>query len=148
MGLRVTGLATVLRNFRRSEEKVARGSLAQLKQAAEEVAKMARKMAPIDLGDLEEAIEAVPVRTRTALGRFGATEFKVGVNIDKLDLGRRGGFDYSVPMHEGVYNLGPLSSIKQAAQGEQVGPKYLERALQQLQEKITQDMQNAVRRSV
>lgn len=147
MGLRVTGLSTVLANFRRSEEKVSRGSLEALKKAAEEIRDLAIKHAPIDEGDLEKSIKAIPSRTRTALGRFGATTYEVGVDVSELDLESRKGFDYSVQMHEGTYNLGPLSQAKQAGQAEQVGAKYLERALQQLQEKVTRDMEEAIRRA-
>lgn len=147
MGLRVSGLSKVLANMKRTEERVQKGSLEALRQAAKEVVALARKFAPIDDGDLTEAISAQEVRERTSLGRFGQIEIRVGVDVSKLNLEKRKGFDYSIPMHEGSYNLGPLSRIKQAGQSEQVGPKYLSRALQQLKGKLTKDMEEAIRRA-
>lgn len=149
MGLTIKNLSAVLLNFARVEEKVARGSLAQLRKSAEKVAKLARDYAPVDTGDLEDAIEAQENRNRTALGRFGATTIDVGVNVSKLNLEEHGGYDYSVQMHEDPnYNLGPLSEAKQSATGKQIGYKYLERALEDLKPEIQRDMAEAIRRSV
>lgn len=147
MGVRVTGLGKVLANLARTEAKVQAGSLAALRESAKEIRDLARLNAPVDTGDLEKAIVTIEVRERTALGRFGQTTIEVGVDPSKLNLEEHGGFDYSIPMHEGVYNLGPKSEAKQSGQAEQVGPKYLERALKALQAKIRRNMEDAVRRA-
>lgn len=148
MGLRITGLSTVIANMRRTEEKVGAESLSALRNGADLLVKMARRNAPIDEGDLESAIVAIESRNRTALGRFGATNIQVGVDPSLLDLESRKGFDYSIPMHESTYNLGPLSEAKQAGQQEIVGPKYLERAMTELQDKIRQKVEEAIKRAI
>ncbi|UKL14923.1 putative tail component [Pseudomonas phage hairong] len=149
MGLTVKNLAAVMLNFARAEEKVAKGSLAQLRKSADKIVKLARDYAPVDTEDLEGAIEAQEGRERTSLGRFGATTIDVGVNISKLNLEEHGGYDYSIRMHEDPnYNLGPRSQAKQSGSGKQVGYKYLQRAMEDLRVEITRDMAEAVRRSV
>jgi hypothetical protein len=149
MGLTVKNLPAVKLNFARSEEKVARGSLAGLRAAAETVAKLAQDYAPVDTGDLEGAIKAEPVRERTALGRFGATSFEVGVDVAELNLEEHGGYDYSIQMHEDPnYKLGPASAAKQSSSGKQVGYKFLERALKDSEAKIQRSMEAAVTRSL
>lgn len=149
MGLIVKNLPAIKLNFARAEEKVAKGSLAGLRAAAETVAKLAQEYAPVDTGDLEKAIKAEPMRERTALGRFGATNFEVGVDVSELNLEDHGGYDYSIQMHEDPnYKLGPLSAAKQSGTGKQVGYKYLERALKDSEAKIRRSMEAAVTRSL
>lgn len=149
MGLTVKNAATVLMNLARTEERVAKGSLAQLRKSAEKVVKLAKAYAPVDTKDLEGAIEATEGRERTSLGRFGATTIDVGVNVSKLNLADHGGYDYSIRMHEDpTYSLGPGSVEKQATTGKQIGYKYLERALEDLRGEIERDMAEAVRRSM
>lgn len=147
MGLRVRGLSEVLKNMRRTEAKVLKGSLDALRKAAKEVVALTKKMVPVDTFALDKAVSSEELRERTSLGRFGQVTISVGVDMSKLDLSLHNGFDYAVEMHEGTYNLGPKSVIKQAGQPEQVGPKYLERALKQLRDKITKDMAEATRRA-
>lgn len=148
MGLRISGLSTVLANMRRIESKVSSESLQALRSGADLLVRMARRNAPIDEGDLEAAIVSREVRNRTALGQFGATNIQVGVDPSLLDLESRKGFDYSIPMHESTYNLGPLSEAKQAGQQEIVGSKYLERAMNDLQETIQRKVEEAIKRAI
>lgn len=148
MGLSIKGLSTVLANMRRTEDKVVDGSLQALRDGAEVLMTLARKNAPIDEGDLESAIVMKETRARTILGRFGQTNIEVGVDPSRLDLERRKGFDYSIPMHESTYNLGPLSAEKQAGQAEVVGPKYLERAMRELEDAIRTKVEEAVKRAI
>lgn len=148
MGLRITGLSTVIANMRRTEDKVSAESLSALRNGAEALRDLARANAPIDEGDLESAIVTREVRSRTALGRFGATNIEVGVDTSLLDLESRKGFDYSIPMHEGTYNLGPRSEAKQSGQQETVGPKYLSRAMAELSERIQKKVEEAIKRSI
>lgn len=149
MGLIVKGLRGIKRQFRRTEEKASRASLNALRKAALIVTLAARQNAPIDEGDLEKAIVSIERRERTALGRFGSISIQVGVDKGLLELDRRKGFDYSVPMHESTYNLGPLSQEKQNMNpGFTVGPKYLDRAWRDNEERIRAQVAESMRQGI
>jgi hypothetical protein len=47
-------------------------------------------------------------------------------------------------MHEGNYNLGKWSLIKQASEDVIVGPKFITRAAEELHEEIREDVQAKV----
>lgn len=150
MGLTVKNLAGVLMNFAREEKKVQKGSILALREAANLVVMAAKLNAPVDEGDLEGAISAIEDRSRTALGQFGVTTIRVGVDTSKLDLDSRKGYDYSIRMHEDPnYKLGPLSEAKQATlAGVTVGYKYLERALKDNERLVRQRMEAAIKRNI
>lgn len=149
MGLIVKGLAAVQARISRTEDNVMSGSLRALRAMADLVVKEAKLNAPIDTGDLESAIVAIEERERTALGRFGQTTIRVGVDVTKLRLELHGGFDYSIPMHEDPdYNLGPRSQIKQNVQGNIVGYKYLERALKENEAEIRRRVEKAIKEGI
>lgn len=148
MGLIVKGLKTVQAKISRSETKVLDGSLRALRAMADLVVKEAKFNAPIDTGDLENAIVAIEERGRNVMGQFGQVTIRVGVDTTKLRLELHGGFDYSVPMHEDPdYNLGPRSQIKQDVQGNIVGYKYLERALKDNEAEVRRRVEQAVKRA-
>lgn len=149
MGLTVKGLAAVQARISRTEAKVMDSSLSALRAMAQLVVEEARRNAPVDTGDLEGAIVAIEERERTLLGRFGQTTIRVGVDVSKLDLSAHGGYDYSIRMHEdGSYKLGPRSEEKQAALGNTVGYKFLERALKENQAKVQAKVAEAVKRGI
>jgi hypothetical protein len=146
VGLTVTGWDKIKANIARTEQKAQQNSLAALRAMAKLIVTAARANAPIDEGDLESAIVSKEVRERTAGGQFGQTTIQVGVDTSLLDLESRKGFDYSVPMHEGDYNLGPRSMIKQSfLPGVTVGSKYLERAIQDNQNEVRKRLEAALR---
>lgn len=148
MGLIVKGLKAVQAKISRSEVKVLDGSLRALRAMGELVAKEARLNAPVDTGDLENAIVTIEERGRNALGQFGQVTIRVGVDTSKLRLELHKGFDYSVPMHEDPdYNLGPKSEAKQSALGNTVGYKYLERALRENEAEVRRRVEQAVKRA-
>lgn len=125
------------------------GSLSALRAMAQLVVEEARRNAPVETHELENAIVAIEERERTILGRFGQTTIRVGVDVSKLDLSLHGGYDYSIRMHEdSSYKLGPLSEAKQAALGNTVGYKFLERALQENQEKVQRAVEAAIKRGI
>ncbi|ATW57954.1 putative tail-component [Pseudomonas phage nickie] len=149
MGLKVSGLERVRKNLARTEQKAKAGSLQGLREAAQIVVEEARKNAPIDKGDLENAIVAVESRERTSLGRFGQTQIQVGVDVSKLNLEQHGGYDYSIKMHEDPnYNLGPLSQAKQNNSSNTVGYKYLARALKDKTKEARAAIEAAIRRAM
>lgn len=145
MGLIVKGLQAVQARISRTETKVMDGSLRALRAMADLVVAEARRNAPVDTGDLENAIVAIEERERTSLGQFGQISIRVGVDVTKLQLHLHKGFDYSIPMHEDPnYNLGPRSEAKQNAQGNVVGYKYLERALKDNEAEIRRRVEKAI----
>lgn len=148
MGLILKGLSAVQAKFSRAETKVMDGSLSALRAMAALVVAEAKRNAPIDTGDLENAIVAIEDRDRNALGQFGQITIRVGVDINKLQLHLHKGFDYSIPMHEDPnYNLGPKSEEKQARQGNHVGYKYLERALKDNEAEVRRRVEQAIKRA-
>ena len=108
------------------------------------VQKLARKMAPHDLGNLENAIKIEGVQNERDLdtGRFGRKEFIVYLDPDEPAEGRGGALvgqyllwahEYT---HEPVPGSGPESVIKQSQQSEHVGPFFLYRAIDQVSDEI------------
>lgn len=146
MGLIVKNLKAIKARLSRSETKVMDGSLRALRAMGELVAREARLNAPVDTGELEEAITTIEERTRNSRGQFGQVTIRVGVDVSKLKLEDHKGYDYSIPMHEGTYDLGPLSLEKQTTQTNEVGRKYLERALRDNEKKVRDAVQRAVER--
>lgn len=135
MGLELRGIGSTLRELRRTEERTSKALLRHLRHSADDIADLAREYAPVDEGNLEEAIE-VAEGTEGFLGRNRNVEL-IGVNPGKLGEGfGKYKFRYDVAMHEGSYNLGPRSRAKAASNGKQVGPKYLTRAWQDLEDGI------------
>lgn len=150
MGLKIKGLSAVLRKFQRTEETMNRAGLAAMRDAAKVVVMAAKLRAPVDTGDLENAIVAQERRSRNGLGQFGSVTIEVGVDPSKLNLEDHGGYDYSIRMHEDPnYNLGPKSEVKQAAlPGIQVGYKYLSRALEDTRSMVLLRTEVAMKKAV
>lgn len=149
MGLIVKNLAAVMANLARTESKVHKGSLKALRDSAEVIVKAAKANAPVDDGHLVACIVASEIRERTALGRFGQITVNVGVDASKLASDSGIAYDYSVPMHEEEYNLGPKSEQKQASSpGVVVGSKFLERAFADKEREVRALMEAALRASV
>jgi hypothetical protein len=136
MGMKITGVNATRLKLARTEKVTHKRLLRHLRNSAEEVAKLARAFAPVDEGNLEEAIEASESK-EGFFSRKRSVVF-VGVNPDKLGEGyTESGFRYDVRMHEGAYKLSPASLEKQRTGGKTVGPKYLTRAWQELEPEIT-----------
>lgn len=148
MGLIVKNLKTVLERMARSEAKVEKGSLDALRKAAARVTQGAKDRAPVDDGFLEDSITTKEVQERTSLGRFGQITIEVGVDSAKLRATSGNPHDYSVEMHEDVYELGPKSQAKDDSSSVGVGPKFLERAWQADEADIRREMQEAIKRSL
>lgn len=128
MGFKVRGLAPIKANMDRVGDRVEKHSIEWLRMAAGIVANEAKMRAPVDEGDLENAIKAQDDPEIRGMNRRKTVS--VYVDLDALDLeGSHAGFDYATWAHEAVYNLGPLSQQKDAMTPVGVGPKYLERAL-------------------
>ena len=142
MGIEIQGVSEVNALLRRTADRTSKRQLVRLRKGVEDVTRKAKEFAPVDDGYLEGAITAVATRLNTFNHRY---EFMVGVDKALLGPGKSiYGFDYDVEMHEGVYNLGPLSQQKQQVSGKRVGPKYLARALEEVEAGLIRDMERIV----
>lgn len=149
MGIRVRGLGPTRLNMFRTEEKTNKAMRRFLREAAEFVRDQAKLRAPIDTGDLESAIVASDGDLDYQRGRRVTVDVYVDENL--LNLEEHQDFDYSVVMHEGVYNLGKRSQAKQDAiteEGVTVGPKYLENAFEDNKTKIREAAEEVLRRTI
>lgn len=139
MGLSIKRVEETIIRLRRMEEKTHKRILRRLRRAAIDIRDLARDNAPVDLGNLENAIEDIASREGNREVRY------VGVNPDKLGDGYQvNGFRYDIAMHIGIvngepYELGPRSRAKQNT-GKDVGPFYLERAAKSLTPGIQADI--------
>jgi len=122
--------------LRRTEQRTSKKLLRHMRNSAIKIRDLAREFAPVDEGNLEEAI-VVAESKEGFMGRARAVE-TVGVDPSKLGEGyAKYGERYDVLMHEGVYNLGDASKAKANSNGKKVGAKYLSRAWQELEPQIT-----------
>lgn len=131
----------------------------QLVKKGHQIKDLAIRMAPIDRGNLEEAIKMEPEsyeRQRDAAGRFVRTQVYIYVDTD-MPIPERPGKtigDYAYEMHEhltplGPLNLGPLSEEKQANNGGvQVGGGFLTRALEEVGAQIIEDIAAGMRQDL
>lgn len=135
MGLEITGVKSTLVNLRRTERVTSKRLLRLMRSSARDIRDLAREYAPVDEGNLEDAIQVIEGAERF-LGRTRNVEM-VGVDTSKLGEGyTKYGRRYDIMMHEGSYNLGPRSQAKADSTGKTVGPKYLTRAWKDLEPEI------------
>jgi hypothetical protein len=140
MGMEVEGVERLQFLLTQIGDKATQGVLGQMKKEAIAMRDLARKFAPIDHGNLEEAIKVQTLGGgRDEMGRFARKSFSVFVDLDMKGHDGREIRRYAYLMHEhltpfGPYNLGPNSVAKQEGQNEMVGGMYLERAASQISE--------------
>ena len=117
-----------------------REAFAAMKEGAKEIRDLAREYAPVDDGDLENAIvaEAVPSKNEIYIGidpratdEHGRSVESYGTMLHELQTIGGG----SLPAGLGLYGLGPKSQAKDAGRGI-VGGKFLERAFTELARSI------------
>jgi hypothetical protein len=132
-----------------------RGVYAQMKVEAEKVAQKAREFAPVDEGNLEQAIKVREAGGgRNELGQFERKSVEVYVDA-QMPVPERPGKtvgDYAYEMHEhltpaGPLQLGPKSEAKNAGSG-QVGGKYMERAADAVAAEILNSLTDAAIKAV
>jgi hypothetical protein len=156
MPVTVEGIEELKLLIQQTGEKAVKGALDQMKIAGVEIQELAIKYAPVDKGNLEAAIKTdVEGGGRNEdTGQFQRKEVSVYIDMDMPvdDPGRKHQAtvgDYAYEIHEhltpvGPKQLGPLSREKQAGQSEIVGGGFLERAGNDLEEKILADVTRAV----
>lgn len=118
-----------------------------MERGAEDVQELARKMSPVDMGNLEKAIK---IASDTE-GINRRKRFEIYIDEDMPAEGRKVGIKvgkYSVYMHESIYNLGKKSKAKESAVGVKVGRKFLERAGEELTPEIVEKVKAAVAKVV
>ncbi|MDR9847019.1 HK97 gp10 family phage protein [Herbaspirillum huttiense] len=145
MGVKVTGIGEVSDLIRQLETTTRRRAVKKLHEKGVEMRDLARKMAPIDDGNLEKAIKVRPEtlgdRARDEMGRFVRTEIEVYVDVDMPVPDRPGKVvgDYAFEIHEhltpaGPMQLGPRSEEKnQNNGGVEVGGGFLDRAAAEIE---------------
>lgn len=140
MGVAVLGVDDLVVSLRNTAERSSRGVRDALDSGARDIQELARLQAPVDIGALEKSIKMDSFRDENSSS--GRKAFIVYVDLDEpADDGKVVG-DYAEMMHEGEYDLGPRSEAKQSANpGVIVGPKFLERAIDELED----DIQRAAR---
>ncbi|WKZ86342.1 hypothetical protein N5B55_05150 [Ralstonia pickettii] len=134
MGIEVSGVERLRMVLEQAGERAVRGVFKQMVTEAEGVRDLARKFAPVDEGNLEQAIKVqVEGGGRDERGRFARKSVAVYIDMaTPAENGRTVG-DYAWEMHEHLTPYGPLqlgkrSQAKQDGQSEMVGGKFLERA--------------------
>lgn len=147
MGIKVSGVENLLLQLSQTGEKAIRGVSNEIQKGAKKIQYRAIQYAPVDEGNLENAIKTEFDRSGVN-GRLQAFVY-VDPNEDAGD-GRTVG-DYALAVHEGVApfgsggwgRIGKRSQIKDGGRGE-VGGKFLERAAEDMAEEIAQDLQKVI----
>ncbi len=113
MGLKIKRGAGLDLRLEKTAERSTRALRRVHTEGAKKMAETARQMAPVLSGDLEGSIRV---------------EATVEVGNRKTLTVKTEGVDYAIYAHENVYNLGPLSRIKNENSPHPVGRKFMERA--------------------
>lgn len=121
-----TDIESLIAILSQTGEYVKKGVASKMLEGGRKMRNKARDYAPVDEGNLEDAITLEHDRS----GIHGRRQVFVFVDESHPVENREGHTvgEYAMRMHEGDYNLGDKSLAKQAALGVTVGPKYLERA--------------------
>lgn len=113
---------------------------------------LAVSYAPVDEGNLEDAIMIdTTSKGASGLGFTARTKFaSIWVDVDRAYGQTKGGKirrigDYAIWIHEGTYNLGEKSLAKRMA-GNDVGRKYMERAFLKRRRALVEDFNELMRR--
>jgi hypothetical protein len=117
--------------IQRMGDSAARRILGVMREEGDKIAELARENAPVDDGELEEAIQVVENRG----GPNGRTVVSVQVDPTATDSKGVPVIQYARIMHEalapygtGAFHLGPASRAKDGGGG-RVGGKFMERAM-------------------
>jgi hypothetical protein len=135
MGVVLRGFNDLVASLKNTAERSSAGVRQALGEGAKEIQELAIKYAPVDEGNLENSIKVDnPVDVES---RHGRKMYMVYVDLDQPAKDGKVVGDYAEKMHEDFsYDLGPKSAAKEAALGVMVGPKFLERAVDETMPKI------------
>lgn len=141
MGMQLEGADELAYLIRNAGAKASKNIAAQMRREAFNIQELARRFAPIDHGNLEDAIEVAEVGggRDEETGRFLRKSFEVFIDMDAEAFDGRTVGQYAYVMHElllpygaGGFKLGKKSREKQAGQAETVGGRFLERAAEEV----------------
>lgn len=141
MGMEVEGAEQLMVMLRQLGPKATDGIFEQMKVEARSIRNLARSYAPVDHGNLEEAIQMeVLGGGRDARGRFIRKALSVFVDMEARGHNGEPMSQYAYIMHEHLTPYGPLklgekSAAKNAGSG-RVGGRFLERAANEVSDRI------------
>lgn len=147
MGVKLTGDSTLKQRLSNIGERSTRETLAALRAGGKAIVDRARQYVPEDYGNLESAIKQDEERT----GINGRMEISVFVDGSTPAPERGPGVtvqDYALMLHEDPRfwtQLGEKSREKAKRLGVRVGPKYLERAADELAPEIHRNVVEALK---
>jgi hypothetical protein len=137
VGIKTTGVKETILGINQDVIRTTRATRRQIREAAYEIEELSRKMTPELSGALTESHD-VRAEIDDRHRRMMVIEFGDGL-------------PYAIAVHEGTtgqaFGQGERSRAKAAENGVEVGPKFLERAAEELMPKIMADMEEAARKS-
>jgi len=155
MPVKVEGIISAENMLLRLDSTAKKRVVSVLIKRALEIRNMARKMAPIDDGDLEKAIKTRGTdggRERSDTGQFLKTRIEVYIDGDVPVEDRPGKTvgDYAYTIHEhvapaGFMKLGPKSELKQATQSVVVGGAFMDRAVEEVMGAVDTELVDILR---
>jgi hypothetical protein len=132
--------ASVVANMEAATLRVRQAAKDGVQDSVDDLKRIAVDIAPIDSSDLR--------RSGHATVRQSVTQTVGEVSFSAVDNTGGQHFNYAIWIHEGEYNLGPLSAGAPGTDGYEVGNKYLERPLKGEAEKymrwIAEEIEGAV----
>jgi hypothetical protein len=132
--------ASVVANMEAATLRVRQAAKLGVQDSVDDLKRIAVDIAPIDSSDLRRSGHANVTETPTNI--IGEVSFSA------IDTTGGQHFNYAIWIHEGEYNLGPLSAAAPGTDGYEVGNKYLERPLKGEAEKyvrwIAEEVEDAV----
>jgi HK97 gp10 family phage protein len=145
MSVKMFGFKELTAELNNIEKRSSRGVRSALLHGSEKIRDLAKQYAPVDEGNLEESIKVAQEKDITNSGR---SKYYVFVDENQpAEGGKTVGF-YATRMHEGDYRLGKGSQRKADSSGLLVGRKFLERAMEDLEEEIKKDVEQNLERGV
>lgn len=114
----------------RSTTETRRRSKSVMRQKAKKILEASQEGAPIDEGNLEAAHEL-------AITRLSKDNLEVEITVGGV-VNDRDVDEYAWIMHETDYNLGPRSEAKARSVSREVGPKFLERAVDDHEDELVE----------
>jgi hypothetical protein len=141
VGLSVSGVEELKFILQKASSEAPKHIFEQMKREGKKMQQLARMMAPVDMGNLEDAITlSTEGGGRDMRGRFMSKVVAVFIDMNQPVPERPGHVvgEYAYEMHEhltpmGPKKLGKKSVAKQSGQSEQVGGGFMERAAEQIE---------------
>lgn len=140
--------------FNNIANRTIKGASKAMEDAAYRALNRAKLYAPEDKHNLADALEVI----RESNGINGRHTFSVELNFSHTGTRTKEGVGaYAMQMHEGFYNLGEESELKDLSiggnghgfgQGGKVGRKFLTRAMREQQKTLNVDLRHAIKKGL